>query len=128
SPNWTYWPHKTVSALLNCARLFSVCGVKFASSEIRRSVRICATRSPGTVLNAADRPTSVRSMLAREGPSQSSDALPDAFRDGTINSDAHHTGADVVVGAGRPVRRSRNTTTPAPTASTTATAAVARQG
>src|SRR3954447_8463383 len=75
---------------------------------------ICDTRSPGTVLRDADWPTSVRSMLPSDGPSQSSEALPDAFRNGTMKSETERPGTAVAVSAGRPVERSRKTHTPPP--------------
>src|SRR5271156_6896816 len=58
-----------------------------ASGEIRKSRKICPTRSEETRRSRADWPTSVLNISARLEPSQSRDASPEAFRNGRIASE-----------------------------------------
>ena len=87
---------------------------------MRMSVRSWATRSPETVRSDADWPTSVRSMLAAVGPSQSSDESPDAFRNGRMKSEDERVGTDADVAGERQSRRSRTRNPTAPRAMMTA--------
>ena len=98
SPNFAYFPHTTVSALLNSPMRPTMAGSIMVSELTRRSDNTWRKRSGEIVRRCADCPTSVLSMSARLVPNQSRCASPEPLRKGSIASETSGAAAAVVAG------------------------------